>query len=76
MKINNRSIQTTYYCGGRGGRGGHGHQVRGRRGGHRGRGRGKERINDDWGVTGLIGRIIRVHRDYRFENYQWFNNPE
>ena len=76
VKINNRWIQARYSCGVRGGRGSLSHQGHGVRGGRRGWVRGPVRRNDDWEVTGLNGRTVRVHTDYRFENNQWFNIPE
>ena len=47
VKSNNRRIQTTCYCGGRGGRCGCGHQDRSGRGGRGGQYRGTGRKNDD-----------------------------
>ena len=48
MKSNNRRIQTTDSCGGRGGRGGRFHKGLGGRGVHGGQGRVTLRINYDW----------------------------
>ena len=72
-----RRIQST----GRGGQGRGGRsQGRGGRGGRnqpgRGRGPSNSRRDDEWQVTGLDGRQIKVHPAYRFEHDQWFNIPE
>ena len=61
VKSNNRRIQNTYSCDGRGGRGNHCHQGCVVRGGREVRSRGTVSINDYLEVTGLNVRTIRVH---------------
>ena len=62
-----RIIQTLAGCGAKGRGGGRGSR-RGRRGG-RGSGSGNPnaRRNDEWKVTGIDGRMIKVHIFYRFK---------
>ena len=50
------------------------------RGGRGGRGSGSENTNvcrnDEWQVTGIDGKMIKVHLSYSFGQDQWFNIPE
>ena len=64
---------------------GHGGKIRGGGrgsgwGGQGGRGRGSgnpnARYNDECQVTGINGKVIKLHPSYHFKQDQWFNLPE